>query len=155
MALTTLAWHFKIEPQVQAAHVAVSRTVRQLRDMEQLPALKAGPKDFAQGLPVDMSIDSVVRELQRASSDSAVALLVVASTPHAATALTLGRIELTVTLRGSYPKLMAALNRTRDRYPELLLQRLSLRRMGTPNDIEGRASLVLVGRPSVSAGSAS
>jgi len=117
----------------------------------------AGPTpepDFAQALPEATPIDAIVRELQRSSADAGSAFVSVSSTPRAPTPQTLGRTELSVSLRGAYPKLKTVLAQTLDRFPHLVVQRLTLRRMAAPVDLEAHVDLVLLARPVAAASAA-
>lgn len=105
-----------------------------------------GP-DFAQRLPVILSVDPIVGELQRASAAEGAVFLTVLSTPHAPTGETLGRSELSVGLRGSYPQVKAILAQMLDRYPELIVQRLMLKRLSTPGELDARIDLLLLTGP--------
>lgn len=110
--------------------------------------------DFARGLPEASGIEPIVRELQRSSAAEGTAFVSLSSTPRPATPQTLGRTELSVTLRGAYPKLKVVLAQALDRFPGLVVQRLTLRRMATPADLEAHVDLVLLARPLTAASGA-
>ena len=97
--------------------------------------------DFVRRLPEAAQVQPVVAELQRSSSGASATLGGVQLQQRAATPEQLGRAELTVSLRGSYPNLKRVLAETLDRFPNLTLRRIHLRRTAAPTELE--ASVVL------------
>lgn len=110
-------------------------------------AVQNPPTDFAQQLPPALSAETVVRQFQQSSAQLGVILISVSAAPRDASVQTLGRAELSVTLRGSYPHLKTVLSESLDRFPGLVLQRMTLRRQASPTELEARVELVLVTRP--------
>lgn len=147
MTLAATAWRVGLDRRMGTLSPSVAALRQQLRAAPAANGAEAPGVDFAQRLPETASVDPVVRELQRSSAAMGAAFVSVSSTPRAATRQALGRIELTITLRGAYPKLKTVIAETLDRFPNLIVQRLTLRRMATPADLEAHVDLVLVTRP--------
>jgi hypothetical protein len=143
-ALAGATWHWRVSNRSVQAMGVVQQLQSRLQAVPSANAAPASTGDFVQQLPATVSVEPVVRELQRASGALAVTLVSVSVNPRDPTARTLGRVELIVTLKGAYPKLKAVLARTQDRFPGLLLQRLSMQRAGAPTEVEARASLLLL-----------
>lgn len=156
LALSALAamsaWRFGLDHEADELNASVAG----LRQKLQAPSATRGADlqavDFTQRLPAAIAVEPVVRELQRSSAALGVAFVSVSNAGRAATLQTLGRGELAITLRGAYPKLKTVLAETLDRFPGLIVQRLTLRRMATPTDLEAHVDLVLVTRPLPAAG---
>jgi hypothetical protein len=147
VALASVVWHLIVERQSIGLEASVGQMRQRLPDPPTASAVEATNVDFAEELPINPSIDPIVREFQRAGTELGVAFVSVSSTPHVATVQTLGRTELTIALRGTYPKLKGVLAVALDRFPALLVQRLSLRRTTAANDLEAHVDLVLLSRP--------
>ena len=109
--------------------------------------------DFTSSLPAFASIDSMIRDLQRFSVRAGVSFVSVDASVSDATVRTLGRVEIAVTLRGEYAQLKSVLAQVLDRYPHLVLQRLSLHRQSRPADVEARVNLLLLSSPLPTTGS--
>jgi hypothetical protein len=152
MALASVVWHLTVERQSVGLADFIGKARQRLSDVPTASSAEAPSVDFAEGLPINPSIDPIVREFQRAGADLGVTFVSVSSTPRAATDQTLGRTELTIVLSGAYPKLKDALKLALDRFPALLLQRLSFRRTTTPTELEARLDLVLLSRPVLASG---
>jgi len=113
-------------------------------------------RDFSITLPTAPLASDLLAELQRASTEAAVALSTVQFQPSPTTSVEqLPHISLAVSLRGTYPKLKNVLSDLLDRYPSVTVHRLSLRRLGSPQDVEASVTLVAWARPAASAGSSS
>lgn len=104
-------------------------------------------RDFTMALPDTPPVAEVVQRLSRACADAGVALAGVQAAHRPATIAQLGRTELTVLVRGSYPGARAALDAVLQRYPSLTLQRLRMRRTSSPTELETSATLSVWGRP--------
>jgi len=154
LALAASAWRVGIDRQTHDFATSIASLHQQLNAGSAEWAASAPERDFAQGLPEASAIDAIIRELQRSSAEVGTAFASVSSTPHAATPQTLGRTELSVSLRGAYPKLKTVLAQTLDRFPNLVVQRLTLRRMTAPVDLEAHVDLVLLVRPVAAASGA-
>lgn len=118
-------------------------------------AVQAQQADFTISLPASAFIDPVVRDFQRFSSAARVNFVSVDASVRDATGRTLGRAELGVVIRGEYPKLKSVLGQVLDRYPNLVLQRLSLRRLAAPADVEATVNLLMLSKPKPASGSGS
>lgn len=118
-------------------------------------ALSVQQTDFTTSLPGSAFIDPVVRDFQRFSNAAGVNFVSVDASGRDPTVRTLGRAELGVVIRGEYPKLKSVLGQVLDRYPNLVLQRLSLRRLATPADVEATVNLLMLSKPKPASGSGS
>jgi hypothetical protein len=147
VALGAMGWKVHSENQLLVAIGSIAQAQSGLSTAPNPFAIEDLSADFAQGLPVTVPFYQVIRELQRSSSGIAIELVNFSSDSRKATREKLGRVELTVTLRGAYPKLKAVLAETLDRFPQLIAHRLALRRAATPTDLEARVDLVLLSRP--------
>jgi len=147
LALATTVWRVGLDRQAHDLATSLTALHQQSSAAVAAGAGTAPEPDFAQSLPEASSIDAIVRELQRSSAEVGAAFVSVSGTPRAATPQTLGRTELSVSLRGAYPKLKTVLAQTLDRFPQLVVQRLTLRRMAAPVDLEAHVDLVLLARP--------
>lgn len=152
LAVVAGAWHVVALRESQRAETELLALRHQLRATQTRELVLPPLPDFAVLLPQAGLIDPVIRELQRSSMAWGSAFVAVSSASHAATAQTLGREELAITLRGAYPQLKAVLSDTLDRFPDLVVQRLRLRRLAGPADLEAHADLVLVSRPLLTSG---
>ena len=156
LALSALAavsaWHFELDHKAGELNASVAGLRQKLQAASATGGADLQAVDFTQRLPAAMVVEPVVRELQRSSAALGVAFVSVSSAGRAPSLQTLGRGELAITLRGAYPKLKTVLAETLDRFPELIVQRLTLRRMATPADLEAHVDLVLVTRPLPAAG---
>lgn len=152
LALAASVWRVGLDRQAHDLATSITALRQQLSAAVAEGADPAPEPDFAQSLPESSSIDAIVRELQRSSAEVGAAVVSVSSTPRAATPQTLGRTELSVSLRGAYPKLKTVLAQTLDRFPQLVVQRLTLRRMAAPVDLEAHLDLVLLARPVAASG---
>ncbi len=148
LAGATVAWNF-VSTQHLTRDNAWAAQLHQQLGAAQAAAASAVPAepDFAQRLPDAPALEPVYAELQRSSQAAGVAVSSVTSSFRDATLQTLGRAELSVTLRGKYADIKTVLAEVRSRYPGLLLQRLSLRRLTSPTDVEARLDLLLLTRP--------
>lgn len=94
----------------------------------------------------------MLEEFRRAAAEAGVALSSVSTDARAATERTLGHLQAVVVLRGSYPAVKAAIAQVEARFPNLVLQRVSVRRLTTPTDVEARVDTVLPAPPERRAG---
>ena len=109
--------------------------------------------DFSSTLPASVSIEPIIRDLQRFSVPAGVSFVSVDASAREATVRTLGRVEIAVTLRGEYAQLKSTLAQVLDRNPHLVLQRLNLHRQSGPADVEARVNLLLLSSPLPTTGS--
>lgn len=127
----------------------------QQRDPAQPMPAPTREVDFTSSLPASASIDPILRDLQRFSVSAGIIFVSVDASARDATGRTLGRIEIAVTLRGEYAQLKSVLAQALDRYPHLVLQRLSLRRLAAPADVEATVNLLMLSKPKPATGSGS
>ncbi len=153
-AIGSTAWRVDVVRQSRALELDLEATKQALASTN-TTAPTALKVDFAHGLSDAPAVDPVVRELQRASTEAGAAFVALTATPRPATLQALGRIELAVSLRGAYPKLKSILAQTLDRFPGLIVQRLTIRRLSTPLELEAHVDLMLLTRPLLAAGTGS
>jgi hypothetical protein len=148
LAGAALLWKHTAEQRVQRA-IASLVVLENQRSMEaQRPSVHKLPKnDFAHALPTSTPLDPIVRDLQRFSAASMVNFVSLDASSRGSTTRMLGRTEFDVSLRGEYVKLKSVLGQLVDRHPQLLVQRISLRRLSGPTDLEVAVQLVLLSKP--------
>lgn len=98
-------------------------------------------------LPAAPLVETVADELQRVTTDAGASLVSILTNRQGATPLMLGRVQISVVIRGTYQRLKTVLAEVKDRYPVLLVEQLTMRRLALPNNLEARASLLLLARP--------
>lgn len=143
--------------QTQRARIAAIREQRlalaAVQSAAPAPVAASAPAlDFTYQLPVRPDIAPVVGELQRSANGQGVAVLELQSHASPATEQQLARAELTAQMRGTYPGIKQVLWELQSRYPHATVQRLSLRRNTSPQDIQAEVTLVLWGQPLRKAG---
>lgn len=104
-----------------------------------------GPSDFVQRLPGSINLQPILSALQRSASQASVAFAGVLIQERPGTSELLSRVDLSVSLRGSYPKLIQVLAETLSRYPNATLTRASLRRAASPDQVEATMIIALWG----------
>ena len=109
-------------------------------------AADGAPTDFALQLPHTASADAFVNHLQRSAAQSGVVVLLATGKASTATAQALGRVELSLSLRGAYRPIKEVLAQALA-LPGVVLQRLVLRRQMSPTDVEGQIDLTLLSQP--------
>jgi hypothetical protein len=97
--------------------------------------------DFTHALPAAVDVRSLLVELERSSTNAVVALSDVQLVERPATTEQLARTDVTVSLRGSYPKLKIVVLDVLGRFPGVSLAQWRLRRVTRSADAE--ATLVL------------
>ena len=107
----------------------------------------AMPTDFVHSLPASIDIQLVLAEVQRAAFDLGLAFSGVTVQHRAPTAQQLARSELTLSLRGSYPKLKQLTAAVLDRFPNATLSRLTLRKTAAATDLDATLALLVWGAP--------
>lgn len=143
LATVAIGSHFAIEKgaddlgrQIRNAQVA-TETSAAARGQE-----SAGP-NFTHRLPQAPLAAPVLEELRRAASETGVTLSSLTTDVRKPTERTLGRFQAAVVLRGGYPAVKAALAQVAARFPNLVYQRVSVRRLATPTDVEARVDVML------------
>ena len=105
--------------------------------------------DFAQKLPDVIGVQPMLLSLRRSAADSGATFIGVQVQQRPATKEALARTDLAVSLRGAYPKLAQVLTEALGRYPNATLARASLRRAGSPDQVEATFVIGLWGAPTV------
>ena len=104
-------------------------------------------RTFVGQLPAGLSIEPLLREIQR----HAAAENVVFGSADANTVLptdqSLAQLHVTLALRGQYAGIKATLGQVFARHPNLVVQRLQLRQGAAPGDVEASVAVVLLGQP--------
>lgn len=108
--------------------------------------------DFVNRLPRAPAAAPLLDEFRRAAAAAGVTLSSLTTDARASTERTLGRVQTAVVLRGSYPAVKAAIAQVAARFPNLVFQRVSVRRLATPTDVEARVDTVLPAPPERRAG---
>jgi len=88
-----------------------------------------------------------VRDLQRASRAAGVTFVSIAAVDRAPTFRSVGRLELRLSLRGSYVNLKAVCSEVVARQPSAVVQRIAMRQAAGPGDLEAQVDLLLLSRP--------
>lgn len=104
-------------------------------------------QDFAQTLPDQPATDAMVSMLQRSSAAQGVVFVSVAANTKAASASNLGRVEMSVALRGSYPQIKAVIAAVVQNTPALVIHRLTLRRLASPAEVDAQLEFWLLSPP--------
>lgn len=108
------------------------------------------PRDFVVALPDAPSLEPVARDLQRLCAELGATFVSIDAAPRPPTPRTLLRNEATIVLRGPYAALKSVLAQVLDRHANVLVQRVTLRRLaGTGEGVEAQVALTQVGRPKV------
>lgn len=105
------------------------------------------PSDFVATLGAPRSTAQLVQELQRASSAAGIALASVQGQTRDTPPEQLGRLELSITLRGPYPAAKQVLKQAMERFPSLTVQRLRMRKGPSPSDTETSLLLTIWSAP--------
>ena len=117
-----------------------------------LPAKDAAPDaDFTVHLPETAAIDALVRDIQRHGVAAGVLFVGLDAAEKPPTAEMLGRIDVTVLLRGRYAGIKSVLSQVLGRFPNVVLQRLAVRRVTGGEDLEASIGLVVLSRSAAAA----
>lgn len=146
LAFVAATWHWQMAHRVSRLATAGERLRAELSMSASAP-VERPLADYTQRLPADVAVGPLVHQLQRSSAQLGVVVVSVAGAAHDATAQTLGRTDVRLTLRGNYPNLKTVLAEALDRFPGLVLQRMSLRRLASGTELEARVDLVQFSRP--------
>lgn len=107
----------------------------------------ATPTDFVHSLPASSDIQPVLAEVQRAAFDLGIAFSGVTVQHRAPATQQLARSDLTLSLRGSYPKLKQLTAVVLARFPNATLSRLTLRKTASATDLDATMALLVWGAP--------
>lgn len=128
--------------QIQSAQEALDRRTRAMPT-----AFAPVPTDFARRLPEAVDIQAVVATAQLAATEAGVTLVGMQLQQRSATSDLLARNDLTLSLRGSHPKLKQVLAEVLGRYPNTTLSHMTLRRNGAPEQAEATVVIGVWGAP--------
>lgn len=115
--------------------------------MQQSVAVPAPVADFTQSMGLPPSAVRVVQELKQASAAANATLVSTQSQEHPPAVDRLGKLELTVVLKGSYASDKQVLALVVERFPFVSVSHLRLRKGQGPSDVEATATLVFWGAP--------
>ena len=103
-------------------------------------------RDFAQTLPIAPDAQKLLSRLQHQSTQQGVILtsLAIKTTEPSATAL--GKLDLSLVLRGAYAPVKDVFRELMAQ-PGAVLRRLVIRRQGTPRELEAQLELTLFSQP--------
>jgi hypothetical protein len=158
LALSLFAVLVAIACHLQSAYRATRATDAESRQQHLLDRVHSRPDggsasdvDYVQHLRLSSthssSVDALVRELQSAGEGLGVTVVAVTSSARAAMPQSLGRVDMTLTLRGRYPALKQSLADLLSRHPAAVLQHLTLRRLSTSGDVEAQWALSVLAAP--------
>ena len=102
-------------------------------------------QDFVQRLPVSIDLQPILSAVQRSAAEAGLAFVGVLVQERPGTKELLSRVDLSVSLRGPYTRLIQVLAETLSRYPNATLTRASLRRAGGPDQVEATMIIALWG----------
>ena len=110
-------------------------------------------QDFTHRLPAASQLTTrahtLIESSQRAAAARGVQWLAVTSTPLPSNERSLAKLDVSLTLQGSYPQVKAVLADALSRTPPVVFKQLELRRAATGGDVEAQLSLMLIGRPAL------
>jgi hypothetical protein len=140
--LTVCAVAFHL--QARASWLSAQRQLAAVMAQAPASAPTAPAQDFVQRLGPPITAEALAAQLADLSA-TGVSLSGFTATPHEATTSTLGRIEVQLSLHGTYPNIKAALAQLLDRNPNAVLAHLTLRRAAS--DVDAQITLWLLSRP--------
>ena len=146
-ALLAMHWRRQAAAQRDVQH----HLLAELAAAASRPADAAGTADFTATLPAAVDPSAVFGILRRAAADRSVAIGALGATPQAANAQHLGRLDVSITVRGNYAALKDVLADVLGRFPNAVVQHARWRRLGAPGDVEAAWDLSLLERPAVAA----
>lgn len=112
------------------------------------PSLKGPRSDLLTTLSgARGSAEQAIATVDHTARALGVSLASVSTTRTEATPQSLGRLDLTITLRGSYANLKQVIAETLDRFPAAVLQQLAFRRAAPGTDLEAQVRLTLLSTP--------
>ncbi|MED5621551.1 GspMb/PilO family protein [Ideonella sp. BN130291] len=92
-------------------------------------------------------LESLVAEFERAGPAANVQVLGLASTATPATAASLGRVDVDVTLAGSYAGMRQVLAEVLARYPAVVVRHLVFRKLNAPTELQAQVGVQLLSPP--------
>lgn len=143
---TTLA-HIELSKKIVAAHIALQALQRPITDSIGA-AQNAAVASFVERLGSAPSTDPFLNTLQTAAKGLDVKVVSMAAEHHPATSQTLGRDDLSLTLRGSYANLKRVLSEILDRHRDVVVQHLAMTHGSLPGEQDLQVTLGVLSRPS-------
>lgn len=137
--------------EVQAAELD-AQGARAFAPAAALASAIAPQPDFAQRLGAPLPASQIAHELQRACAQAGVQLVSMQAQQRDPSAEQLGRLELTLSLRGGYAGSKHVIKQVVERFGNLTVQRLRMRRGAATNDVETQVILSLWSAPLVASG---
>ena len=128
--------------QVHSTQVALRQPARAAQ-----AASEPAKADLAYTLPEAVDTQDALETLHRTAAEAGAVLAAVQVQSRAPTRELLARSDLTVLVRGSYPKLKQLVGEVLDRYPNATLTHLALRRNGPPEQVEATMAFGVWGAP--------
>jgi hypothetical protein len=107
---------------------------------------KDGPVDFVPQLPVQANADGFIKEAQRQAAQRGVLLQLLTAKVVPASMSALGRVQVSVSLRGGYGPLKETLGDLLG-WQGSVLQHVVMRRQASPAEVEAQAEVMLLSRP--------
>lgn len=146
-ATATALWTRQVAREARRVSVETASAIGKLAAMAATTSASSAPPatDFAAHLPASIEIQSVLSQIQRRCAEAEVTFVGVQIQPRIAQSEQLARTDLTVSLRGSYPKLKRVLAEVLDRFPNATLAHLTWRRSTGATDVEATVALALWG----------
>ena len=114
-----------------------------------LPAIDQG--SFVEHLPSSAPTARVIGEAQRAAAAQNVSFGGASISEQPATGRALGHTTISFTLRGSYPRIKDTLAAVAERFPAMVVKQVSLRRAGSPSEVDARVDVLLATQPMAAA----
>lgn len=104
-------------------------------------------QDFVQALPDQPAAEALVATMQRSSAAQGVVFASMTANTKAASVSSLGRVEMSVALRGSYPQVKAVIAAAAQNTSALVIHRLTMRRLAAPAEVDAQIEFWLLARP--------
>lgn len=149
-ALLLLFASFALARFQSARSVQADATLQSLRAAaaSDRPSINAAGSDFLATLSgARGSAEQAIATVDHTARALGVSLASVSTTRTEPTPQSLGRLELSITLRGSYTNLKQVIAETLDRFPAAVLQQLAFRRAAPGTDLEAQVRLTLLSAP--------
>ena len=163
-ALGLVAWAWQLRAQLSEAKATLGASARASANTGHTPDAQAAAgdinaakaiseQDFTHRLPAASQLTTrahtLIESSQRAAAARGVQWLAVTGTPLPSNERSLAKLDVSLTLQGSYPQVKAVLADALSRTPPVVFKQLELRRAATGGDVEAQLSLMLIGRPAL------
>lgn len=116
-------------------------------------ATEAREADFTGDFKTAWDSTALLRELAGMAEANAVQMTTLALSHRNASLTALGRLDLSLALQAQYPSLLMFLRAVQQRYPEVSLEQLQMKRNSQTGQLDAAMTLVFWERPSVPASS--